>query len=459
MNNRLTWTDFQAASKEDWEQEFLKATKGNFKPWQTDEGFILEPLYFKGDIKNVAVNSSANWKVIETIEDQDTEATNQAIINALEQSVEGIEFNYNPSQKTDIRSILNDVICSIIRIDIHDQNNPISTLEQLDEIAGKDFNGNSLFNGSVIFDPFDHLEKSGNAEQLKSDMATWGELASKSTGRNGMLRNAAIDSISAHNAGANASLELAIALAKGHELLFHLLSNEIKIDEAAALFQFRMGIGTSFFIEMAKFRAIRVLWNQIVEQYSPEHACSSNIRLHAQSASWNLSYNDPETNLLRLTSESMSAVYGGVDSISLKTNRLQSANSVEFTNRIARNIQYLLREESFAHKVADPASGAPYVEKITTELILSAWEIFREIEDQGGYIEAVKNEWLKSKIETSALHLKTQIISGKKTWLGVNKYAPDHLTRQVIQSKNRLSFLYPDLNLETEFSAKKEAEQ
>lgn len=459
MNNRLTWTDFLAASKEDWKQEFLKATKGNFKPWQTNEGFYLEPLYFKGDVKNVAVALSANWKVIELIEGQEIEELNQAVLNALEQGVEGIEFNYNSANKSDIHAILNNVICPIINIDIRDQLHPLSTLESLDALSGRDYNGNSQFQGSVIFDPFDQLEKSGNAEELNNNLATWLELALHSTGRNGMLRTACIDTNLAHNAGANASIELAIALAKGHELLFQLLSNNIKIDEAAALFQFRMGIGTSFFIEMAKFRAIRVLWNQIIEQYSPEFPCSANMRLHAQSATWNLSFSDPETNLLRLTSESMSAVYGGVNSLALKTNRLQSGNSAEFTKRIARNIQYLLKEESFAHKVADPASGAPYIEKITAELIQSSWEIFREIENQGGYIAVVKNDWLKSKMDSSALHLKTQIISGTKTWLGVNKYAPHHSDNFVNQSKNQYSFLYPELNLESEFSAKKETEK
>ncbi|MFO7959616.1 MAG: methylmalonyl-CoA mutase family protein [Nitriliruptoraceae bacterium] len=192
-------------------------------------------------------------------------------------------------------------------------------------------------------------------------------------------------------------------------------------EDLAATMLFSFASGPNYFMEIAKLRAARWLWRAVCKEWGVDEK-QIQMYIHSRTASWNLTLYDPHVNMLRTTTETMSASLGGSDAITVHPfdNTYKEENA--FSSRIARNTQLVLKEEAYFNKVADPAAGSYYIEQLTASIAEQAWKHFLETEDRGGYIEAFQKGWIQEQVSASAEVKRSKASSGRTSILGVNKY-------------------------------------
>jgi len=235
-------------------------------------------------------------------------------------------------------------------------------------------------------------------------------------------------------AGANQALELAFTLADGKEYVKTAMSKGLDVDAFAGRLSFFWAIGMNFYLEIAKMRAARLLWCQIMQGFGAKNPKSWMLRTHCQTSGWSLTEQDPYNNIVRTTVEAMAAVFGGTQS--LHTNSFDEAIALptEFSARIARNTQLIIQEETHITKVIDPWAGSYMMEKLTQDMVDEAWKIIQEVEAMGGMTKAVDSGWAKLKIEAAAADKQARIDSGQDVIVGVNKYKL--ATEDVVQTRD-----------------------
>lgn len=223
-------------------------------------------------------------------------------------------------------------------------------------------------------------------------------------------------------AGATADIELAYTLADGLEYVRTGLQAGIDIDSFAPRLSFFWAIGMNYFMEVAKMRAARRIWAQMMQTFEPKNPKSLALRTHSQTSGWSLTEQDPFNNVTRTLIEANASSMGHTQS--LHTNALDEAIALptDFSARIARNTQLFLQEETMMTKVIDPWGGSYAVEKLTDELMQKAWALIEEIEELGGMAKAIETGLPKMKIEEAAAKKQAQIDSGKEIIIGVNKF-------------------------------------
>lgn len=225
-------------------------------------------------------------------------------------------------------------------------------------------------------------------------------------------------------AGANAALELAYTLSDGLEYVRAALGKGLDVDTFAPRLSFFFAIGMNFYTEVAKLRAARLLWDEIMAQFSPNNPMSRALRTHCQTSGWSLTEQDPYNNVVRTAVEAMAAVFGGTQS--LHTNSFDEAIGLptDFSARIARNTQLIIQEETGIPHVVDPWGGSYLMERLTHDLAEKARELMREVEGLGGMAKAIESGVPKLRIEESAARKQARIDRGEDVIVGVNKYRP-----------------------------------
>src|SRR4030088_1797935 len=223
-------------------------------------------------------------------------------------------------------------------------------------------------------------------------------------------------------AGATSVQELAFTLADGLEYVRAALSRGLKVDDFAPRLSFFFGIGMNFFMEIAKLRAARLLWAQLMQQFAPQNPASLALRTHCQTSGVSLTEQDPHNNIVRTTIEALAAVLGGTQS--LHTNSFDEALALPTpaSARIARNTQLVIAEETGIPHVVDPLGGSYYVESLTHSVAEAAWALIQEVEALGGMTKAVESGMPKLRIEEAAARRQAQIDRGEQVIVGVNKY-------------------------------------
>ena len=216
--------------------------------------------------------------------------------------------------------------------------------------------------------------------------------------------------------------ELAFTLSAGHDYLVRLTDAGLDVDAAARKLRFSFSVSSNYFMEIAKFRAARMLWANIVKGYGPAKNCACKMQIHAETSRWNQTVYDPYVNMLRGTTEAMSATIAGVHSLEVMPFDASFENPTEFSKRIARNVELLLKNESHFDQVVDPAGGSYYVENLTQSIAAEAWKLFLEIEEKGGYTEAYKAGLIVERIKASAAAKDKNIATRRQTLLGANQY-------------------------------------
>ena len=226
-------------------------------------------------------------------------------------------------------------------------------------------------------------------------------------------------------AGATADLELAFTIADGWEYARFATGRGLDIDAFAPRLSFFFAIGMDFFMEVAKLRAARLLWDRVMVTFDPKNPQSRMLRTHCQTSGVSLTEQDPYNNIVRTTIEALAAILGGTQS--LHTNSFDEALGLptDFSARIARNTQVILQEETGIPKVVDPLGGSYYVEALTQALADRAWSIIEEVEALGGMTKAVESGMPKLRIEAAASRRQARIDRGEQVIVGVNRYRPD----------------------------------
>ena len=224
------------------------------------------------------------------------------------------------------------------------------------------------------------------------------------------------------NSGSTIVEELAFTLSAGHDYLVRLTDAGLDVDAAARKLRFSFSVSSNYFMEIAKFRAARMLWANIVKGYGPAKNCACKMQIHAETSRWNQTVYDPYVNMLRGTTEAMSATIAGVHSLEVMPFDASFENPTEFSKRIARNVELLLKNESHFDQVVDPAGGSYYVENLTQSIAAEAWKLFLEIEQKGGYTEAYKAGLIVERIKASAAAKDKNIATRRQTLLGANQY-------------------------------------
>lgn len=240
-------------------------------------------------------------------------------------------------------------------------------------------------------------------------------------------RFALVNGFGVQQSGATTWQEIAFCLNLGHEYLVRLMDAGLSVDEAAACIGFHVGIGSNYFYEVAKVRSLRALWAKVVKAYEPEHDCSYNCSITAIIGHTNKSLSDPHTNLLRQTTEVMSALNAGVDNIVTLPHDLYSDKGVDsISARMAINIPLILKEESYLDKVIDPIGGSYALEHLTDAIGRKAWETFQTLEQNGGLFNENALASFKQEVESKRSSREKAFLAGDTLLIGINKFAnPD----------------------------------
>ncbi len=283
----------------------------------------------------------------------------------------------------------------------------------------------SLMNikGSITSDPYEYLIANGDLpislKQIFDEMKLATELMIKS---NSPIKTIGASGLQFNNAGANAVQELAFTLATAVEYLDEIIERGLNVDDVAKRIKFTFGIGSFYFMEVTKLRAARILWSKILEAYHVKEE-NQKVFIHGQTSQFNQTYFDPFVNSLRTTTEAFSAIVGGVDSIHTNPYDESFNTSDDFSKRLARNTQIILKEESHLDQVIDPAGGSYFVEKLTDEIANASWKLFQSIEEKGGMLKAIQSGFVQEEIAIIADVKKKDFVKRKTILVGTNMYA------------------------------------
>ena len=428
---------FPPVSTEEWMAKInadLKGADFNKKlVWRTNEGFNVMPFYRKEDIEGLpsvgsmpgqfpyvrGCKTNNDWLIRQQILGETAAEINANAKHAIDKGVESLGISMRGLEASDLVAVLDGIDLSKIEINIiccpRKAEEMAKALVELVEKAG----AAAAFKGSVGFNPFKRLLKHGLEfpKDIKETALAVYEAVKPVAG----LRCFAVDSFLLNNAGAYITQELGYALAWGAEWLTVMTEAGLTPCEVNGRIKFNMGISSNYFMELAKFRAARMLWAEIVKAYGADEDCCK-MAVHAVTSEFNMTIYDAHVNLLRSMTETMSAALAGVDSIETLPFDLVYTQPDEFSERIARNQQHLLRDESHLNKVVDPAGGSYYIETLTCSIAAQAWKVFNEVEDNGGFYEMLKKGEIQAKVNESGVKRHLDVARRKEILLGTNQY-------------------------------------
>ncbi len=436
--------DFPSISTEEWMDKINADLKGaDFERklvWRTQEGFNVRPFYRKEDLEKVSHlgtlpgefpyvrgndNDKNEWFIRQDILVKDPGEANKKALDVLNRGADSIGYILECKReytKNDIRTLLDGFYLEIIEVNFVNAPGKILPffLELLEELEVD----KTKVRGSLSFSPFEQLNKKGKFCKDKTAFDIY-EKAKMLIELSKELPNYKVIDINAkifNNAGSSIVQELGYSLAMGVELIEGLFAQGLKIEDITPKMRFDYAVGTTYFMEIAKFRAARMLWAKIVEAYKPESLEYCKMNIHAENSDWNKTIYDSYVNMLRTQTEGMSAVLGGVGSFVMKPFNHVFEKSAEFSERIARNQQLLLKEEVNLDKVVDPAGGSYYIEFLTDAIAEQAWRIFLEVQELGGYVKAFEQGVVKEKIEETAQKRDMKVATRRENLLGTNQF-------------------------------------
>ena len=428
---------FAPVTPEEWRAKAEVDLKGaDFEKkmvWRTNEGFSAQPLYRSVDIADLKQTKSLpgefpyvrgtrynnDWKVRQNIDVDDVVAANAKALEVLDKGINSIGFNMHGGD-VDLKALLKGIVLPACEINI--QCCPKCALKYAQELVAlcKENGCEDTFVGSIAFNPFKRMFKHG--EPFPGDIVKMATDLMNAVKPVAHLRVLSVDSLALNNAGAYIYQELGYALAWGAEWMAMLTDAGFTADEVANRIKFNMGVSTVYFMEIAKFRAARELWALIVKQFNPANDYSCMMNVNAETSRYNQTIYDSYVNLLRSQTEAMSAALACVDSIVVVPFDAPYKQSDDFSERIARNQQILLKEESHLDKVVDPAGGSYYVEMLTKNLAESGWKLFLDVEDKGGFKAALESGDIIEAVNKSANERFDKVAKRREQLLGTNQF-------------------------------------
>ena len=434
------FSEFAPVSTEEWMAKITADLKGvPFEKklvWKTGEGFNVNPFYRAEDIEGLKTTESLpgefpyvrgtkkdnDWKVRQNIEVCCFKGANEKALDLLTKGVTSLGFIIKGDEvnEENIATLLEGICPASVELNFNTCNCKAEKLFGIlaDYFKGKGVDAEKCY-GSVNYDAFKKPLVKGK------ENSEWVEGAAAVLKAGQALPNYRVLAVNAflfNNAGAYISQELGYALAWGNELMAKLTEAGFTADEVAKKIKFNLGISSNYFMEIAKFRAARWLWAEIVAAYKPACECACKMVAHAQTSEWNMTVYDAHVNLLRSQTEAMSAALAGVDSITVRPFDKIYQTPDDFSERIARNQQLLLKEECHLDKVVDPSAGSYYVEVLTNSLADVAWKLFLEVEEKGGFSVAVNAGEIQNAVNASNVARKKAVATRREILLGSNQY-------------------------------------
>ena len=441
--NEKLFSQFPPVSTEQWEEVIKADLKGaDYEKklvWRTAEGFNVRPYYRAEDLAGIEYLGKGagefpfvrgnrcrnNWKVHETIPVTSPEEANVMARKATAAGAESIGFRLCEELSADqVAKLVEGIDLGSVEVVLSGKK-VRKAMEALLSAADKAGVDPEKFRAMSLIDPIVRkLSLCGEFECSKDGSTCFSTLAQlvKDNGKYKKARFVTVSGEEFHNSGSTIVQELAFTLAAGHEYLVKLMEAGLKVDQAAKAIRFSMAVSSNYFMEIAKFRAGRLLWANIVNSYNPESSCAAKMFVHAVTSQWNLSVYDPYVNMLRGTTEAMSASLAGVHSLEVMPFNAAYEAPTEFSSRIARNVQLLLKHESHFDNVVDPAGGSYYIENLTKSIADQAWKLFRQVEDKGGYIAAFQDGYIVDEVTASAEAKDKAIATRRQVLLGTNQY-------------------------------------
>ncbi len=435
------FSDFAPTSTEEWEAKINSDLKGKDYEralvWKTYEGFKVRPYYREENLKGINYldtlpgefpfvrgnkKTDNDWLVRQNIFVKDFESANKKALNILGKGVTSLGFLFSDCTnitKKDLDVLLKDICIEAAEINLicpDDNNNCAEIFAEY--IAEGKWNNNDIV-ASASIDPIGTFVLKGKLDKnAVSDL----KAVIEKTKVLPQFRPIAVHGKFFANSASSIVQELAFSLAQGAEYLTQLTEAGLSVDEVANSIKFNFGIGNNYFMEIAKLRAARLLWAQIVKAYHPESDDVAKLLAHSETNRYNLTVYDPYVNMLRTQTEAMSAVLGGAHSVTVLPFNAIYEETSEFSERIARNQQALLKEESYLDKIADPSAGSYYIENLTASLVDEAWTLFLSVQEKGGFIAAFKAGFIQSEIKAMASKRDQNIALRRENLLGTNQF-------------------------------------
>lgn len=467
-SNKKLFSDFPPVSTEAWENRINTDLKGQDYEktlvWQSNEGIKVRPYYRKENIKDLDFTDTLpgkfpyvrgkrakgnEWLIRQDIEVKDIISANSTARNILSRGVTSLGFIFRESRELsyrDFKQLFNSINLKKTEVNFEMEGNNGALVKSLVAFLDQHFNAPDLIKGSGNYDPIGELILKGKfcigEEETFARMKGIVECSSSYSG----LQVIGVSGKYFRNAGSSIVHELGYSLAIGSEYLTRLTDLGLDAGSSAPKIRFNFGVGSNYFMEIAKLRAARMLWANIVKAYNPECncgpdceceekgngnicLCTGKMNIHSETSAWNKTIYDPYVNMLRTQTEAMSAVLGGTDSLTLLPFDFIYEKPTEFAERIARNQQALLKEETGFDKIADPAAGAYYIEALTASIAEQAWRLFLEVQNKGGFIAAFRDGSIQSQIKAMAEKRKKAVATCHENLLGINQFP--NVTEQI----------------------------
>ena len=437
-NKERLFDQFPQTSYQEWRAKVeadLKGADFNKKlVWRTNEGFDVQPVYRAEDIASLETTKSLpgqfpyvrgtrdnnDWLTRQNIIADSAAAANEIARDVLTKGVTSLGFKVTDA--ADVAVLLKDI--DITKVEINLQccpRNSVAVAKALVQYIVAAGAADS-FRGSVEYNPlrrqFRHGVEGIDNAAIVAEASELLNVVKPVAG----LRCLSVDSAMLGNSGAYIYQEMGYALAWGAAWMTALTDAGFCAFEVATRIKFDMCVSSNFFMEIAKFRAARMLWARIVEQYKPKCADAAKMNVCASTSRFNQTIYDAHVNLLRSQTETFSAAVAGVDSIVTTPFDLPYKTPDTFSERIARNQQFLLKEESHMDKVVDPAGGSYYVETLTVSIANEAWKLFLAVEADGGFFAQAGEGKVQQAVNESCKKRHNDVARRKEILLGTNQY-------------------------------------
>ena len=443
MEDNKLFSEFPPVPTEKWEEAINKDLKGaDYEKklvWKTIEGFKVKPYYRAEDLENLEYLESNPdqapftrgkhadnnvWDIRQDIKADTLEAANALALEALNRGANSLGLCACKVENVEqMRTLLKDIHPEACKINFTCSKDYLHTLKLFLQVVEEGGYDPAKVYGSCNFDIYGRALLHGdyrNGEQGDYQEAV--ELVRFAKEHLPNFRVLAVNGRYIHNAGSSIVQELGFTLASANDLVAHLTDCGLTVEEVAKNLVFNFATGSTYFMEIAKIRAARMLWSKIMEQYKPQCDCCLKVFINATSSLWNKSIFDPYVNMLRTTTETMSAAIAGADSITTNPFDIAFEKSDSFGYRIGRNQQLLLKEESYMDKIVDPAGGSYYIENLTDSIAQYAWQLFLDVESHGGMAKAIRENYVQDEVARVAQQRDMDIATRRTTILGTNQY-------------------------------------
>ena len=403
------FSEFKGSTLQEWNDKIIADLKGksvNSLFWQNPDHIDIPPVFHQESLpklKGDTTHHHSNWEIEQSL----YQSGNKNILKSLNEGATALLLGDIPAHE--MEKVLENVLIQHIQTSFHYSSEKDSFDEFIKLIQKRKLEPNSI-RGSLHYDPLmDSLKKGGFQRDL------WDQFRFIQNKVNGLpkFKGICIQGHEYHNAGGTVTQELAFTLAQISE--YFACDSELK----STKIRVSLGISTNYFFEIAKFRAMRILWSEILKAYQKE---DSELDLRAETGKRNATLYDPHVNLLRATSQAMSAALGGANIINIHSYNASFKKQNQFGERLSRNISLILKEEAQLNRVSDPSAGSYYIEYLTDELSQNAWKLFKEIEANGGWIKCVQKNVIQDSLEESATQQEKSFTQGKLSLLGTNLF-------------------------------------